>query len=288
MKMKIFSNTVIAIAFTLALSSCVSTKKFDAQAQTLSETRQRLLSAELAQKQLEMELKTTQDSLNNRISLLNKEASLQEYTLFKTAVTTGDYAFASNCLQRILVFDSSNAFWAYDSLALYHYLYLLTPGQAKRSPAAMYYTEQGLKLNPKNTFLLEIKGKLLIESGQDTAAYALFSDLWKKTGDYTFLWDLTYIDLYLYGKVKEVESRITEVVGKSEASIKTVRVDQVEERVIESINAKAAFLYLRGIILAEQGNKTKAIKTFEEVIKLAPNYMSAQRALYQMKNPQYR
>lgn len=288
MKLNLAFKASVFTGLIFFLVGCVSVKKFDAQTQELNETRKQLNDAVIAQQQIKTAQQLTRDSLYSKIAGLDVGASIKEYNLYKTATQTGDYAFASDCLQRLLSLDSSNAYWVYDSLALYHYLYLLTPGQTKRSPAANYFTNKGLTLNPMNTFLLEIKGKLLIEEGKDTAAYALFSDIWKKTGDYTFYWDMTYIDLYLYGKVKEVEGRISEVLAKTDSNIKTVRVDQLEEKIIETIVAKAAFLYLRGIIQAEQGNRAKAIKTIEEVVKIAPNYMTAQRALYQMKNPQYR
>ena len=143
-------------------------------------------------------------------------------------------------------------------------------------------------MNPKNAFLLEIRAKLFIEQGKDSAAYKIFSELWDKSGDYTYLWEMTYVDLYIYENIKKVEAVIAEIIKNKQSEVFKVRVEQLEEHTIQSIPAKAAFLYLRVILQSAQGQIPKAKKTLEDVIKIAPEFLSAQRALYQLKNPQYR
>jgi len=171
-------------------------------------------------------------------------------------------------------------------LALYHYMYLVNAATTQRTPAAMYYTQKGLELNPLNPYLLELKGKLLIEKGNDTGARRMFNELWNRIPDYTYLWEMTYIDLYVYGKIKETEKLISEVIARSDAGVKTVRIERIEDHIIETVPAKAGFLYFRAVIQLQQNNPAKAIKTLEEVVKIAPGYIGAQDALQQLKNPQ--
>lgn len=102
-------------------------------------------------------------------------------------VAAGDYHAASNALVLWLNQDSSIQKWAYDSLAYFHYFHLGGSGEQVRNPKTpLYYAEAGLKQNPKNTFLREIKAKLLLEQGKDTTSMVMFRDLYDETKDQTY------------------------------------------------------------------------------------------------------
>ncbi|MCC7296782.1 MAG: hypothetical protein IT244_00505, partial [Bacteroidia bacterium] len=187
----IFKKFLVTGAMALALSACVSTKKFDLQTSELNDTQKKLNDAVIAQQNLQLDLKKLKDSIQTARKNDRQNEIDDVYSLYRTAVKTADYPQASASLQKLLLLDSSQAYWAYDSLAIYHYMYLIVPGSTKRSPAAQYFVDKGLSINPKNDYLMEMKGKLLIEGGNDTAAYRIFNNLWNKTGDFTYLWNMT-------------------------------------------------------------------------------------------------
>lgn len=269
-------------------TACVSTKKFDSQTAELRETSKNLNTAVIEQELLKTKVNLLQDSLRQLKKQVTDDRVVSEFAVYKTALAMGDRNLAAGSLVRLLQLDSSQGSWAYDSLVYYHYLYLITPGFPRQSMAAAYYTEKGLALNPKNAFLLETKAKLLLEAQQDSAAFKIFRSLWETHGDYTYLWEMTYMDLYIFENIKKVESTIAEVTGNKLSQMRMVRVESLEEHRIDEIPAKAAFLYLRAILQSAKGQTAAAKKTLEEVVKIAPGFLSAQRALFQIKNPQYR
>jgi tetratricopeptide (TPR) repeat protein len=285
--MKFRNLTFTLFVAMLVAVSCVSKKQYLQQTENLESTNNVLQSQIVAQDLLKSRVITLEDSVN---LLKKQQLSGQintEFEVYKTALVSGDRTLAASSLVRLIALDPAQGYWAYDSLSFYHYLYLFTPGLPRQSQAALYFTNQGLSMNPTNAFLLETKAKLYIELGKDSASYDIFKSLWDKYGDYTYLWEMTYVDLYIFENIKRVEAVIAEVVKNKESEVYKVRVEQLEEHIIESIPAKAAFLYLRAILQNAQGQSAKSKKTLEEVIKIAPSFLSAQRALYQIKNPQY-
>jgi predicted Zn-dependent protease len=230
-------NLFYATAAAVSLLSCVSVKKYDAQAQTLQSTQNKLEQTTKNQEKLALDFAQYKDSVQKAEQAKTTQHINQTYTLYKTAVSNKDYIGAAARLQDLIVLDSANMDWGYDSLALYHYMYLVNAATTQRTPAAMYYTQKGLELNPLNPYLLELKGKLLIEKGNDTGARRMFNELWNRVPDYTYLWEMTYIDLYVYGKIKETEKLISEVIARSDAGVKTVRIERIEDHIIETVPA---------------------------------------------------
>lgn len=283
-----YQRIYLVVLYTLLLTACVSTKKFDVQKNRLDITTEQLSHSVSEQQNLKLRVQKLSDSLVV-LEKQHRENQVQaEYKLFKLAQQTGDKQLAATSLTRLVLLDSTQGDWAYDSLALYHYLYLITPGMPRHSQSAMYFTQKGLQLNPENAFLLETQAKLNLELQKDSLAFKTFKALWDKHGDYTYLFEMTYMDLYIFENVKRVETVINEVVKSKESEVRKVRIELIDDHLIQQIPAKAAFLYLRAILQNAQGQQVKSRKTLEEVVKIAPEYLSAQRALYQMKNPQYR
>jgi tetratricopeptide (TPR) repeat protein len=281
-------SALLALFAISIISGCVSSNKFQAQSNELEATKKLLGTTIANQEALQKQLSAAQDSIALVAENLRADAVKTEYSIYKKTIAASDYQNASVSLLRLMELDPTQSYWVYDSLAYYHYLYLNNPTTGYVSPSALYYAEQGLKLNPGNEMLLEIKGKLLVLFQNDTAAYNIFQNLWKKTGDYTYLWNMTYIDFTVYRNVKKVENTVAEVLKNPTLGMKTVRVTQLEERRIETIPAKAAFLFLRGVLQTNMGQFPKAIKTMEEVLKIAPSYSTAARYLQELKSPQYR
>jgi hypothetical protein len=271
----------------LVFSSCASKKELAQTNADLNLTKKKLDSTSLSNKNLNTEvslLKVTQDM---RLKEISSEQKNKEYKIYKNALACYDYVLAAQQMARLSEIDTANRAVYYDSLALYHFFYLMDPNSMRPNNAAYYYTQKGLKLNPNNEFLLEIKGKLDLEEHRDTMALAGFSRLYKKTGDYTYLYEITFIQLALNNNIKFTDSVINLVTKNIESEIKTVRLDYLQEKFRQEVPAKAAFLYLRAVIQnGVQGNKIKAMKTLEDILKIAPDFYYAKGMLEQLKNPQ--
>jgi predicted Zn-dependent protease len=270
------------------LTACASKKQLTEVSKKLDETTTLLTSTKNSQDLLQIKVQSLEDSILKLNTQIKKERINTEYELFKTAQISGDKVLAAASLTRLVELDPAQGYWVYDSLVLYHYMYFFTPGMPRPSQAAWHYAEKGLAMNPKNEFLLETKAKLLIEVQQDSAAYKIFNSLWDQYGDYTYLWEMTYVDLLIFQNIKRAEAAIAEVVKNKQSEISTVRIEILDEHYIENVPAKAAFLYLRAILQNAQGQSAKAKKTLQEVIKIAPAFITAKRSLYQLNNPEYR
>lgn len=203
--------------------------------------------------------------------------------LYQMAQQAQDYEASIPLLIKLIGEDSAANVWAYDSLAFYHYFYLITPGVVRNTHTSKYYAQKGLDINPENTFLAEIKAKLELEDQNIQVAQGVFQRLWKKTNDFTYLWILTYMEALDKNGMSSADSVITATLGSSETENKTVRLDFPQERVRETVSAKAAFIYLRASFLLDKGKVMDAANLLSEALKIAPDFYGAKRLVYMIQ-----
>lgn len=209
----------------------------------------------------------------------SKSDATYELKAYRQAREAQDFQAAANMLLQIASKDSAGYPWVYDSLTLYHFLYLTQPNVVRNPATPKYYAEKGLKINPNNEFLLELKAKLLLEEQKDTASYVIIKGLWDKTGDYTYLWEMTVIEL-LRNRVNVVDSMVNGVIGTEVASSKTVRItDQIQQ----TVNAKAAFMYIKAMIYNAKQDFKNTAETLQACLKISPDFLLAQKGLYQLQ-----
>lgn len=213
----------------------------------------------------------------------NKTTESKSLKAYQIAQSAQDYPAATGFLIKMAAEDSASQPWVYDSLAFYHYFYLITPGVVRNTHTARFYAQRGLEINPENHFLAEIKAKLDLEDQKVEIAQSSFQTLWNKTKDYTYLWILTYMDAASKGGMKTADSVITAVLGNPEAEKKTVRLDFPQERVRETVPAKSAFMYLRASFLLEQNKVMDAASLLNEVLKMTPEFYGAKRLVYMIQ-----
>ncbi|MBL7812654.1 MAG: hypothetical protein JNL57_10565 [Bacteroidetes bacterium] len=212
-----------------------------------------------------------------------KKAESAYRKMYDHARLAQDYHTAISALTLMAVHDSAGNPWVYDSLAFYHYFYNYTPGVVRNPNTPLYYAQKGLDIAPGNVFLKELKGKLQLEMGKDTLSYNLFSELWQQTHDYTYWWDMTFIQLGARGRFQDADSMILMVMSTPESDSKKVRLEHIPERMREEVPAKAAFLYLKGIMLNAQKQPLKAAETWNEALKIAPDFYAVKRSFYEMQ-----
>ena len=201
---------------------------------------------------------------------------------YETAQKAQDYQTACAFLVQLAAEDSASNKWAYDSLAFYHYFYLFTPGTVRNTHTGKYYAQKGLDLNPANDFLQEIKAKLELEEQKVGSAEATFQNLWRKTNDYTYWWILSFIEAHAKGNLKKADSMITMAITEPAAKGKTVRMEHIQERIRETVSAKAAFLYLKATLLMVNKDLTGSAQLLNEALKESPDFYAAKRSIYDM------
>ena len=228
---------------------------------------------------------TTIMAISLLLSCNNKSQNAGEtanYLTFQTAQKAKDYQSAVSALTAMATNDTAKYPWVYDSLALYHYFYLNIPGLLKNPYTALHYCEKGLSMNNNNYFLKELQAKLMLTQGKDSAALDIFEALWKKTGDYTYLWNKTSA-LFLRENIKPAMDIIDSVVNSKNADSKTVRFLNPDMGIRETVNAKAAFLYFLALVKGEENNILGAGEYLQECLKLDPNFVHAKTAIYELQ-----
>jgi hypothetical protein len=202
---------------------------------------------------------------------------------YKMGVAAGDYHAASNALVLWINQDSTIGKWAYDSLAYIHYFHLGASGDQVRNPKTpLFYTEAGLKQNPKSTFLREIKAKLLLEQGKDTASMVMFRDLYDETKDQTYWWDMCFVEM-ARGNVMGCDSMVSLALADPKVGDKKVRMEHIAAGVSESVNAKAAFIYLQALMLRGAGDVMASANALEAAIKEDKNFYAAKQSILDLQ-----
>jgi hypothetical protein len=287
MKLGLYKTSILATFSVVFFISCATKKDYLVTVNQLNSTEKRLDSAVQRNDALQKEMALQKITAEMKLKESHADARNREYRIYRNAVSCYDYPLAAIQLARLSEIDTPNRAVYYDSLAFIHFFFLMDPSTARANNAAYFYTKKGLAMNPKNEFLLEIKGKLDLEEHRDSMALNIFNRLYAKTGDYTYLYESTFVQLAIYNNVRFTDSVIDMVIRKIDSEIKTVRLDYLQEKFQQQIPAKAAFLYLRAVIQnGVQGNKIKAMKTLEQILKIAPDYYYAKGMLSQLKNPQ--
>ena len=204
------------------------------------------------------------------------------YRLFSSARAAQDYQTAITALSMMSSEDSAQYPWATDSLAFYHFFYLNIPGLVKNPTTALHYCEKGLSANANNDFLKELKGKLLLSQGKDSAAMDIFSGLWNKNKDYTYLWEMTFLNLAA-GNFAYCDSMVEQVINTPDAAQKKVRFTHPEVALQESVDARASFLFFRALIKNNEGKFLESAEILSKCLQFDPNFYLAKKGIYELQ-----
>lgn len=201
---------------------------------------------------------------------------------YELAQKSGDHVASAQVLLQWVANDSSINKWAFDSLAFYHYYYSANPTTVRNPSVAMFYADKGLAINDQNEFLKDIKGKLLLEQGKDTLSYETFESLWKSTKNYSYYWDMAFIET-ARGKMDVVDKMIKEVLNASDNLTKKVKMEHLQAQVIEEVPAKAAFLYLNALLQNSRRDMMGSAESIKAALQIAPKFYAAQRFIVDMQ-----
>lgn len=211
----------------------------------------------------------------------DRKSSLEKaYTM---SVEAHDYTTATQLLTQWVCADSSISSWAYDSLSYYHYFYNSgNPGVVRDPKTPYYYVEKGLRYNPKSNALRELKAKLLLEQGKDTASMLLFRELWQETKENTYWWDMCFVEM-ARGNILSSDSMIALALDNPNASKGEVRLEHIQAKVKESVPSKAAYIYLQALILQGKGDVMGAATAYQTALKIFPAFYAARQGIIDLQ-----
>jgi tetratricopeptide (TPR) repeat protein len=214
-------------------------------------------------------------------SCTNKAKSYKK--AYEMNLAAGDYRSAIVTLEMWMAEDSTIQSWAFDSLAHFHYFYTAAADQQVRNPKTpMYFVDRGLQLKSKNTFLREIKAKLLLEEGKDTASIVIFKELWDETKDQTFWWDMCFVEM-ARGDMMGCDSMVSKALADPKINDKKVRMEHIAAGIKEEVNAKAAYIYLQALMLRSTGNIMACANALQAALEIEKDFYAAKQSIVDLQ-----
>lgn len=273
---------LIIISGLISIQACVTKKDFEARitSEKISHDEQfTALKKQMSAQNLEIAI--LKDSIRNQ-EQWKKEMQRNLIAVYEKAAYVQDIPTARTSLQMLLTLSPDMNTWAYDSLAFYHYFHSNPQDLARSTFSVNYYLREGLKLDSSNLFLQELKARVLLIEQNDTGSYSLFNKLYNKTGDYTYLWYMAYIEA-ARGNIKTLEKSVNKVLSSDILPTKKVRLDHLPEHLRESVPVKPAFLYLKSVIYQSKGQYQQMANTLKESLKLYPDFYLSNKTLAELR-----
>ncbi len=214
----------------------------------------------------------------------NKQSDSNEQlkATYQLALEAQDRETVISTLTHWVAQDSTVESWVLDTLAYYHYFYKVIPGMVRSSNTPMFYTNKGLLNNPKSLFLRDIKAKLLLEEGKDTAAFDMFQVMWEETKDPTYYWDLTWIQI-ARGRMSEADSMISVAMSNTELKDKKVAMEHIQAQLTERVATEAAFLFLKYQLAVANRNIMEGAEYLQKALEIEPNFYAARRSIMDLQ-----
>jgi hypothetical protein len=221
-----------------------------------------------------MGLAACQNSPKNQVEHLKATYALAQEAQDRETVIT--------VLTQWVAQDSAVDAWVLDTLAYYHYFYKVIPGVVRSSKTPLFYTDKGLLRSPNSLFLRDIKAKLLLEEGKDTAAFDMFTAMWNETKDPTYFWDLTWIQI-ARGRMQEADSMINMAMTDAEMKSKKVSMEHIQAQLTEKVPTEAAFLFLKYQLSVANRNIMQGAEFLQKALEIEPNFYAARRSIVDLQ-----
>ncbi|MEM8565309.1 MAG: hypothetical protein AAGF85_02530 [Bacteroidota bacterium] len=181
---------------------------------------------------------------------------------YQAAIRYNDYNVAKHALYNMLVENPQN-----DSI-LYSLSLLYIQGQQYAS--AVLSANDILSIKPNHTGALEIAAISYENLGIKDKALTSYETLYLNTEDYNTLYKMAFLQ-YDLAKYTGSKTNVDILLGKKESeelkSLYTLANNEQKEFPI-----KVSLLTLKGMIDAANGDKTSAMKFFDEALALAPDF----------------
>ena len=104
----------------------------------------------------------------------------------------------------------------------------------------------------------------------------------KQGQDQTYWWDMCFVEM-ARGNVMGCDSMVTLALADPKIGDKKVRMDHIAASVSESVNAKAAFIYLQALMLRAAGDILTSAKALEAALKEDQNFYAAKQSILDLQ-----
>jgi tetratricopeptide (TPR) repeat protein len=195
-------------------------------------------------------------------------------TIYAKAVEFGDFNTAIVAAHTILA-NSPNDYHYMDSLVSLYY----TSGNLV---AAVNVGNTILDAAPQNTTVRELVANSLIGLGMNGEAIVHYNDLYSRTSNIIYLYNIATTE---FGMKNYTDCGLTvERILKADGNMTNVAINGADGKA-QDIPVKAAAYNIKGAIAVVVNNTAIAKESFEEALKIAPDFSLAKSNLEELKKP---
>jgi len=196
----------------------------------------------------------------------------QQALVYQAATRYNDYDVAKQALYNLYIANPQNDSILYSLSVLY--------AQSNQFPSAILTAKDILTLKPDHTGAMEIAGVSYENLGLKDKALENYESLYLKTDDYQTLYKIAFLqnDLERY---TEALTNVDILLGRKESEEATA-VFATEDKKEKEYSIKVALLNLKGLIKKGQGDTAAAKVSFNEALKIAPDFVLAKQNLAEL------
>lgn len=207
---------------------------------------------------------TTQNTqnMNSVRSVSAKDTTDYDIRVYSNAVSIGDFYTAITAIHYKYAKDS-NIKWL-DTLSRLYF-----SGSMIRQ--AILTAEIVVQKQPNNIAMLELLAMSYSGMGDSKASLAKYEKLFELTQKPYYQYQCA-VEEYNLGRIGECEARIKSIQANPAAEKEKININVGQNQPLQSVSIKAAALNLLGVMQMKLNKNEEAKKSFEESLKLAPDF----------------
>ncbi|MCS7028268.1 MAG: hypothetical protein NZ519_05825 [Bacteroidia bacterium] len=204
-----------------------------------------------------------------------KDSVDYDIRVYANAVAMGDFYTAITAIHYKYAKDS-NVKWL-DTLSRLYF----TGGMVRQ---AVLSAELVVQKQPNNIAMLELLAMSYSNMGDSKAALAKYEKLFEITQKLYYQYQCA-VEEYNLGRVGECEQRVKSIQDNPAAEKEKININVGQNQPPQSVPIKAAALNLLGVLQMKISKNEEAKKSFEESLKLAPDFALAKGNLELLNKP---
>lgn len=192
---------------------------------------------------------------------------------YQMAMRYNDFEMAKHALYNIYVENPQNDSILFSLSALYM--------QSGQHASAVLSAQDVLQMRPQHTGAMEIAAVSFENLGLKDKALTHYESLYLQTDDFQTLYKIAFLQ-YELDRLNESKTNV-EILLTEEPKEKLTAIFETANKEQKEYPINVALLNLKGMIEQKRGEKAAAKKSFEDALKIAPDFLLAKQNLQELK-----
>jgi tetratricopeptide (TPR) repeat protein len=225
----------------------------------------------LSQIALAQKSKTSIESpAQNNINNLNEQLYKLNENTYRTSLSFGDAVVAKQALYNMIALKPENTKLK-DTLAILY----LNLGQVQQS---LMLSKEIISTSADNLPILEIKAISEQNLGLSKDALATYENLYEKSKNIFHLYQIATLQ-YELKRLAECNQSVDQILGSPESEKNEININTGRQNQQQKVPLKAAAYNIKGVLAMDLNENAIAKASFEEALKIAPEFVLAKNNL---------